>query len=333
MIGKRQSAINNISQTLAIMRCDIEQRQSVSDYSLNIHGENYFRDIFNFIYDCHFENANFETSNSACIDLIDKKNKKAYQITTTRSAEKMHNTFKALTTKEFKGYKIKILYLLEKAKPNKNTQDEFKKDYGINLIETLIDYTDLISDINNLEHNKLIELNERYFKSVSVQYTNTMVLNIIFKKLIAQHQTINKDYDDDLGNIETNEKFIINELNDRTKGKINEGLDYVPLLYDDDNLIIDDLREFVIGDLYKKSLVEVLSSKIHSSKIIGKNLDELHLLAIEHKLNFNKIIHKLYDKIKQHIDIEDWNSMSIIWIIIAFFFEICDVGIKNDFTE
>ena len=88
MIDLREKAVNNISRVLAITRYDIEQRQLLNDLGLNIHGENYFRDVFNYVYEgVHYENDNFNSMNSSCIDLIDKKNKVALQITTTRTAE------------------------------------------------------------------------------------------------------------------------------------------------------------------------------------------------------------------------------------------------------
>ena len=158
MLQNRQKAFNNISRGLAIIRYDIEHRQSINDLSLNIHSENYFRDIFNFVYEYNFENANFETMNASSIDLIDKSEKSAYQITTTKTKVKIENTLKALNKKEYKGYSIKIFYLLEKSTPQNSTIEELNDSYDIDLKNCLLDYTDLIKDIDNLETNKLIEL-------------------------------------------------------------------------------------------------------------------------------------------------------------------------------
>ena len=88
MIDSRKKAFNSISRVLAITRYDIEQRQTINEYGLNIHGENYFRDVFNFVYGYNFINGNFESQNSACVDLVDKNRNLAYQITTTRTKEK-----------------------------------------------------------------------------------------------------------------------------------------------------------------------------------------------------------------------------------------------------
>lgn len=330
MIDLREKAFKNISRILAITRYDIEQRQSVNDLSLNIHGENYFRDVFNFVYEFEFENDNFNTQNSSCVDLVDKKNKLAYQITTTRTKEKIIKTFKALNNKKYKDYEIKIFYLLEKANPNKDTIAEFKKEHNVNLENGLLDYTDLIRKINDLETSRLLKLNNKYFKNNSEKYTDEIVLNLIFNHLIKNSGRIQKNYDDDFGSIDTKDKITLNNINPRVSNKINSGLDFVSIIHQNDNdSILSDLRTLIIENIYKDVLLEHLSSNISSSSLANKNANELQELANDNDLNFNKIINDLHKKIEDKIDVTDYNSMSISWIIISFFFEICDIGIRK----
>ena len=347
MIYIRQEAFNNISRVLAITRYDIEQRQLINEYGLNIHGENFFRDVFNFIYNLDLENDNSNTQNSAYIDLISKKKKIVYQITTQRTKDKVLHTFMALKEKKYKGYTIKIFYLLEKAKLNKEketkskektiTLKEIKETYKINLDECLLDYTDLIKDINNLKQNHLIELNNKYFKKITEKYTDIIVLDIVFKHLINNYSKRKPNYDDVFGNIDTDEKLELNNINERIKSEINQGLDYVDLVNSvgsEDNLPTD-LRSFIVDDLYKRILINLLASKISKKELQSKQIDELHRLCITHHLDFNKIINNLHQRIEEKIDVHDFNSMSISWVIIAYFFEICDIGIKekNDYTK
>lgn len=42
-----------------------------------------------------------------------------------------------------------------------------------------------------------------------------------------------------------------------------------------------------------------------------------------------KILKSLHVAIEQRFEINDFNSMNIAWIIIAYFFEICDIGVKK----
>ena len=328
MINLRQKVFNNISKILAITRYDIEQRQLINDYGLNIHAENWFRDVFNFVYGYAFENANFESQNEAYIDLIDKKKTLAYQITTTRTKEKIENTLKALDKKEYDGYSIKIFYLLDKANPNKDIALE--KKYNIVLKDCLLDYTDLIRDIDNLETNKLIELNSKYFNGIEEKYTEEITLNLVFRHLLQNQLKIKPNYDDDLGSIDTDEKLELNNINSRFTNKINEGLDYITIVneIDSEDNILSELKKLVIEDLYMNILINLLVSKVSKNELKNKSLLELHNLAKLHNLDFNKIINNLHIKLEDKIDIKDFNSTSISWIIIAYFFELCYVGRK-----
>jgi len=331
MVDLRQNAFNNISRVLAITRYDIEQRQLINDFGLNIHGENYFRDVFNFVYGFNLENENFNSFNSACIDLIEKDWNLAYQITTTRTKEKIENTLKALKREKFRNYSIKIFYLLDKSKPNRQTVEEFRKEYNVNIEECLLNYTDLIKDINNLSSDIIIALNNKYFKNNADKYTDEITLNLVIKHLIQNYSKVKPNYDDDLGTIDTTEKIKLNGINDRIENKINEGLDYISIVNEVDQEcdFLNNLKTLIVDDLYRCILEKMLSFKISKSEIKDKTMLELHNLAEKLNLDFNKIIFNLHTDIENKIDINDFNSTSISWIIISFFFEICDIGLKR----
>ena len=291
MIDERKLAFDNISRMLAITRYDIEHHQVINDQSLNIHGQNYFRDVFNFVYGCNFVSADFETKNAPCIDLIDKSRKLAYQITTTRTKEKIEKTLIALEKIKYSGYEIKIFYLLNKAKPDEKTRVDLENRFRINLSESLCDYTDLIKSIENLEENRLIELDKKYFRGIGYKYTDDIVLNLIFKHLISEKKFVKKRYDDDFGTIDTDEKITLNNINSRIAADINKGLDYTKIIEDidsEDNLLTD-LRALIIDDLYKEILIENLKSKVSKNQLDSRTVIDLHGLANEHNLNFNKI--------------------------------------------
>ena len=78
-----------------------------------------------------------------------------------------------------------------------------------------------------------------------------------------------------------------------------------------------------------KVLVRNLVSKESKAVLEGLEVFELHDLARDHKLDFNKMIYDLSNSLENLIEIEDFNSSSISWIIIAYFFEICYVGAKK----
>jgi hypothetical protein len=237
----------------------------------------------------------------------------------------------ALKKPEYQDYTIKIFYLLDKSKPNKDTQKEIENKFHINLLECLLDYTDLICSINNLETNKLIELDKKYFRKIGNKYTDDIVLNLIFKHFISEKKFVTKRYDDDFGTIDTDEKITLNNINSRIAADINKGLDYTKIIEDidsEDNLLTD-LRSLIIDGLYKETLIENLKSKVSKNKLDSNTVIDLHNLANQYNLNFNKIIGSLHETIENHIEINDFNTMNIAWTIIAYFFEICDIGVHH----
>jgi len=335
MIEERKIAFDNISRTLAITRYDIEQHQLVNDQSLNIHGENWFRDIFNFIYSTNFFiNANLKTKsgNASAVDLIDIDKKLAYQITTTKTKEKVDNTLVKIKTTEYKNYTLKIFFLLEKSKFQKDTKKYFKDKYNIDIQNYLFDYTDLLKDIESLETDRLIELNQKLFLKSTEKYTNNITLSLIFKHLVKEKKNIIVDYmDDDFGTVDTKSKLSLNKINEKISAKIKESLDYRVILDDFcniDNLLID-LKSYIIDDVYKNILLEKLKLKVSEKELESKKTSELQDIAIVHKINFNKLISQLHQIIENNTEITDFNSMNIAWIIIAYFFELCDVGVDE----
>jgi len=335
MIEERKIAFDNISRTLAITRYDIEQHQLVNDQSLNIHGENWFRDIFNFIYSTNFfVNANIETKtgNASAVDLIDKDKKLAYQITTTRTKEKVDNTLKKVKTTEFKDYTLKIFFLLEKSKFNQDTKQYFKDNYSINIDDYLIDYTDLLKKIEALETDRLIELNKKLFIKSAEKYTDNITLSLIFKHLMKERKNVIVDYmDDDFGTVDTNAKLSLNKINDKISAEIKRSLDYRVILDDFCNVdnLLTDLKSYIIDDIYRNILLEKLKQKVSEKELVDKKTSELQDIAIVHTIDFNKLISKLHREIENNIEIIDFNSMNIAWIIIAYFFELCDVGVDE----
>ena len=335
MIEERKIAFDNISRTLAITRYDIEQHQLINDQSLNIHGENWFRDIFNFVYNTNFfVNANLETKtgNASAVDLIDKDEELAYQITTTRTKEKVDNTLKKINTPEYKDYTLKIFFLLEKSKFNKDTKQYFKDEYSINIEDYLIDYTDLLKSIEALETDKLIELNKKLFIKSAEKYTDNITLSLIFQHLVKEKKNVIVDYmDDDFGTVDTNAKLSLNKINEKISAEIKRSLDYRVILDDFCNVdnLLTDLKSYIIDDIYKNILLEKLKQKTSEKKLVDKKTSELQDIAIVHKIDFNKLVSQLHREIENNIEIIDFNSMNIAWIIIAYFFELCDVGVDE----
>jgi hypothetical protein len=331
MLQERKKAFDTISRILAITKLDIEHHQLVNDQSLNIHGEDYFKNVFNFIFNRNFKNANFGEFNAPFIDLIDVDAKKIVQITTTRTKEKILHTLKATKIAAYSGYQVSIYYLLDKAMPNADSVKEIESQFNVKLKELLKDSRDLINSIIDLEDNRLIKLCDLYFKGHEQKYTDKIVLDLVYKKLLKEKSvTPHSSYDDDFGSVETDRKLFINNINPLLSCDISRSLDYTPIVGDiDGGSLSDELHDFVINDLYRNILVSQLKSKVPKSDLVSLDVARLHVIAQDKKFNFNKVINALHHKLESLMMIKDFNSMAVSWILVAYFFEICDVGIKE----
>lgn len=330
MIKKREEAFQKIQKELAINRYEIELGSSSGDYSLNFHAENYYRDILNFVYGYQLENLNKNQINAPYVDLIDREKKLIIQVTSAKTKEKIEKTLQALKQKDYKDYNLKIFYLINKPKLNQKTIDNISEEYGINLKDTLFDCNDLLRDINDLDTDQLIKLAEKYFKNEKL-YTKEIVLDLMINYLIdiMPHKIINYSMEDTTS-IETKNKIKLNNLSKKISSQIEISLDYVQLLnkFDDQDKLVK-LRYLIIENYYRDILEEFLCTKFKRNEIQNRSIDYLHQLSREVEINFNEVIANLYDRIKKEVIVEDFNAMNGIWILIAYYFEICDIGAKE----
>lgn len=334
-IQARKEAFTTISNVLAITRYDIEQHQVIADFSLNIHGENFFRDIFNFVYSANYINDNKESSNSAYIDLVDHQQKKFIQITTTRSITKLKNTLKIFKDNNYEDYSIEIFYLLNKANIQKSKIEKLESEFDISLKNSFKDYSDLIKEIDALDELKIIDLANKYFSDVIEKYSKELVLNIVCKKLIQDAKKKKTHYDEPLSSVDIDKKIDLNKLNDRVSAELKLALDYTPFVSSiDDSKTASELRELVVDKHYNEIIMQYLKSHYSSNELDKKTMVELQELAHSKNISFSMLISKLKDKISDLIVIEDFNGLKIPWVIVALYFELCLVGSdSNDISQ
>lgn len=84
---------------------------SINNYTdINITSENFFCDLLNILFGYHLTNANRDKSNQSGFDLIDKKNKIVFQISSTNRPQKIINSINQ-TIKLIEERKSKVSYL------------------------------------------------------------------------------------------------------------------------------------------------------------------------------------------------------------------------------
>lgn len=151
---------------------------------INTSLENTYCGLLNLVYDYDLKNANEENLNQKAYDLIDEKNKICFQVTSTKTRNKIQKTlYKFEETKESGVYRIKMMIIGKKA--------NYKKDFncGSSILfdknEDIIDNNDLFMKINCFDVEKINKI-LLYLKSEIDGFDFNVDLNNYVKKKISQ---------------------------------------------------------------------------------------------------------------------------------------------------
>ncbi|MGF7496195.1 ABC-three component system protein [Lactococcus lactis] len=213
-----QDYYNNISTKLAILEVRIKNNSKLNILDLNVHSENFYRDLLNIIYDLELVNANGNVSNYAAIDLIDDRNKILYQVSSTGTRQKIENTLNKEKVEFYakNGFRLGFVFLVGDLSSLRGKF--FKNKYKINFDSrnSIFDPKSILNDIQSLDIERYKEVNDlfnKYFNSDNPikQITSELasVVNSLSKKsfsMLSNPQNLNEFNIDD--------KIDINELND-----------------------------------------------------------------------------------------------------------------------
>lgn len=331
---ERTEIITKISRTLSILMCDIKLHQSMNNLSININAEDFFCNVFNSLYlGKKFRNANSASASEDYIDLVDDVSKHLIQVTTTTSKNKIDNSLKVLKKQNYLQYEFELYYLLEKPKKLTGvTINGYKIEYGIEDIrEHLRDFTDLLNDLKGLPDAQLKQVYDNYFKNIEEKYTDNISLQVVFEALVKDYSNNKKDYSEDFNNTELIKKIKLNGLNQKVSNEINNGSAAAIPIYELPNqTVLTDLKELIVFEFYLPILKAMLCvAGMQPKLLVNKTIDELHVFIQQQKICFNKVLGELCHRIENETFKANYQSTSMAWVIIAFFFEECDVGVKE----
>jgi hypothetical protein len=156
----RQKLINEITELFARFRAEVENLNSMSLYDINVHSENVLIPILNKVFDLNLINANYEEKNASAVDLIDKENRVAIQVTSTSDSQKIKKTLE--TYKRYKRYDefdTLFVYILTNKKdsyPDETFDKIIENEFSFVSKTNILDYRDILNEVNGwLSNNKL----------------------------------------------------------------------------------------------------------------------------------------------------------------------------------
>lgn len=297
----RQEYFDSIEKriTWLVVRAKTRGKQNLLE--LNIYLEHFFEELLNIVYGYKLKNLNKEDSNSKGVDLIDRANKLAVQVTSTATAAKINSSIDKLK-EDYQGYTLKFMIIginvqssLAKKKYNDNKYINFSPVQDILDIDILLKEI-FYSDKKNLEKiyyfcKNEVELEEIRQTSLSheVGFRNQML-----SKAKWNHETTN---DSRYVKRENLVKWLDKNVND---------------------IAVRTISIKGMGGTGKTSLLGYWA-KIHSSNIL-RPVEGLFYWSFYVERDCNKFINCLLDYFEDSFEI-DFGDSRKNYIAIDFFFQ------------
>lgn len=147
-----------IIRYLSVLSYYVENLDSIHYFDINTTAEDFFKELLNIIYSAKYENINIVEMNACAIDLGDKENRIAIQVTSDKTSQKIKYTIKKFLEKKlYNQYdKLLILVITDKQESYTSVFDTKGKFNFSN--KDIIDHKDISKEINKADEKKLEQI-------------------------------------------------------------------------------------------------------------------------------------------------------------------------------
>lgn len=280
----RDIYIAKIKTLLNILKSEIKDSGKLNLLDINVHAEDFFRDLLNLIYGWQLQNLNQWNLNAAGGDLWYDYGKIVIQVSSTATKDKIQSSIDKLSAEKFAGYRFKFLRIdgdvIKLRKELYNTHDGIVFDPSTDII----DISSLIKEITHLPIDSLSQVFELCVKEIVPLDTPKVTesdLAIVVKSLAANVKDWTKERRPIKYDVE--KKIDFNHLEER-KRLINDYKLYIGKLNAVYGEFVDNGTgcEFIVlqnlSDMYSRYL-----GQYESNALFDKIVDEARELALSSK--------------------------------------------------
>ncbi len=192
---RQKELLDSIKKHLSRFEVQVKISSANNEYDINIHSENVIIPILNLVFGIKLINANYvESKNAEAIDLIDASSGIAFQVTSTKSIEKIKNTISKFVNSKYRN-RIETLYIYILSEKQANyTQSILDKAADKRLKfsakDNIIDSSDLYRKLNELNDldiiSKVEEILRNQFSDIYLYKTFTLQQFESFKSCYTQ---------------------------------------------------------------------------------------------------------------------------------------------------
>lgn len=280
----RDIYVTKIKTLLNILKGEIKDSGKLNLLDINVHVEDFYRDLLNLVYGWQLKNMNQWNQNAAGGDLWFEDGKVVIQVSSTSTKEKIQSSIDKLNTEQFAGYRFKFLRIdgdvIKLRKELYNTHDDIVFDPSTDII----DISSLIKEITHLQIDSLRQVFELCVKEIVPLDTPKVTesdLAIVVKSLAANVKDWTKERRPIKYDVE--KKIDFNHLEERRR-LINDYKLYIGKLNAVYGEFVDNGTdcEFIIlqnlSDMYSRYL-----GQYESNALFDKIVDEARDLALNSK--------------------------------------------------
>jgi hypothetical protein len=170
-MSEREILLKKIIDEFSILENKIDKHNNLNLTDINLFSEDFFASILNIIF--RYNLKPFKKINYPAIDLGDKENSIAFQITSTKTKKKIQKTLNGFKNQNLhlEFIKLKILVLGKKQKLYKNL--EIDEALNFNSSKDIIDINDLLKNIKDLPSQKMQKILDLFKREFHKQTTNS----------------------------------------------------------------------------------------------------------------------------------------------------------------
>ena len=280
----RDIYVTKIKTLLNILKGEIKDSGKLNLVDINVHAEDFFRDLLNLIYGWQLQNMNQWNQNAAGGDLWYDGGKLVIQVSSTTTKDKIQSSIDKLSAEQFAGYRFKFLRIdgdvKKLRKGSYNTHNNITFDPSVDII----DISTLLKEITHLDIDRLKKVCELCKKEIVPLDTPKVTetdLAIVVKALATNVRDWSKERRPIKFDVE--KKIDFNHLEGK-KRLINDYKLYIGKLnavYDE---FVDNATDYSfiilqnLSDMYSRYL-----GQYESNALFDKIVDEARELALNSK--------------------------------------------------
>lgn len=173
----REDCMEYVTSQLSVIKSKVELCSSLNLLNINIHIESFICGLLNLIYSYNLVNLNNAQANYTSIDLGDRAKRIAVQVTSNTKNTKIQHTIEGFVAKGYDKDFDRLIFLIIGLKKNYRNNFVAKNGFRISKDTDIIDFRDLLSEINSMDTPDLQQIVRYLQQEMSNSTANAFISN------------------------------------------------------------------------------------------------------------------------------------------------------------